>query len=253
MTLTYTNYPQVSQTIALRHWSEIRLLSLPEISKVCDSMTTSKMEFYPFSENRASDSHLQDFRRRVVELAAMHGFPNTTSSRTKVSFENALLSVLDESLDISAAEASNMNVWHFLNLFLLSDITLWRFGSLDQQAKKWSINEERIFTFNRNMIGRLWWRGAVLSPEIAAKLSEDEAVQILERPTTFAYPHFARAVGRRFASIPATDRHPLLLRHATKLFTRRMAVLSVYIMSDHQLDQFVDQVFGEAETHLREI
>ncbi|PYI65317.1 hypothetical protein CVV68_18605 [Arthrobacter livingstonensis] len=141
-----------------------------------------------------------------------------------------------------------MNVWHFFNLRLLADITLWRFGYFDTEKNRWSINEERLYMLNRNMFGRIWWRGYILGPELASQLSEDETVQILERPSLYAYPSFAKAVGTRYLTSPSKIRATRVLRDASKRFTRRMAVLSVFIMQESQLTHFVDEVFNEAES-----
>lgn len=240
-------YPRITLAQAVQHWAVIRELPLVQVQKICDNTTVIGAEFYPFADVRSEDSELQFLRQRIIEIAKRYGYPNQVSSRMKVSFEGELTNIFQTEIAMSPAEASTMDVWHFFNLRLLADITLWRFGSFDEEKNRWSINEERLYIFNRNMFGRIWWRGHILGHELAGKLSEDETVQILERPTLYAYPSFAKAVGTRYLDSPSKIRATRVLRDASKRFTRRMAVLSVFIMQESQLTQFVDEVFTESE------
>ncbi len=248
MSPVFFSYPRLTLAQAVQDWATIRELSLAQIHAICDDTTVIGSEFYPFADIRSDNSELLNLRQKVVYSAQKYGYPSNVSSHMKVLFDRELLLIFQNEIAMSPAEASNMDVWHFFNIRLLADITLWRFGSFDIDMNRWSINEERLYIFNRNMFGRIWWRAHILGPTLASRLSEDEIVQILERPSLYAYPVFAQAVGIRYLNSPSNTRVTRILRDASKRFTRRTAVLSVFIMQESQIVHFVDDVFNEAES-----
>lgn len=247
MSIVYFSYPRITVDQANRAWSEARQLSLSEIRKQCDNTSVSGAEFYPFAQARAEDDELREVRKKVLGAAVQNGYPGDVSSRNKVAFESDLIEIFNDEISMSLAEATHMDVWHFFNVRLFMDITLWRFGSYSTVTNHWTISPERIYSFNRNMFGRIWWRNHLLGSEIATSLGEDATVQIVERAALFSHPPFARAVATRALSTTTTVRPGHLLRAATILFGRRTAVLSIYAMSTDQLCSFVNEVFTQAE------
>lgn len=241
------SYPRISLTQATQIWDTIKSLKLEEIQRICDRTTVAGVEFYPFAENRADDAEVQHLRRLVKEAAIRHGFPNQVSSRLKVAFESELMNILYDETAMTTSEASSMDVWHYFNLKLFADITLWRFGSFDSNINRWSISQDRLYAFNRNFFGRIWWRIHLLGLDLATRLGEDAVVAIVERPRVFSYPPFARAVATRSLSSDTDITATNLLREATIIFSRRMAVLSIFAMDRERMDAFVDDVFREAE------
>lgn len=247
MEIKYFSYPRISVQQATRIWSEIRSLSLAEVRQRCDNVSVTGTEFYPFAQVRANDGELREVRKQIIDVAIRHGYPNPVTARQKVAFESDLLELFHNEINMSPAEASHMDVWHFFNVKYLADITLWRFGSLSNYDSHWTISPDRIFAFNRNMFGRIWWRNHLLGPELVARLGEDATVAIVERPALFAYPPFARGVGERTLATVTNFSPSQILRPATILFSRRMAVLSPYAMDAEQMQNFVDGVITEAE------
>lgn len=248
MEMVYFSYPRITVEQAAQVWSNIKHLSLNEIRQQCDNITVTGAEFYPFAEVRTEDDELREVRSKIIAAAIQYGYPNEASSRNKVAFESDLIGLFHDEINMSPAEAAHMDIWHFFNLKLLADITIWRFGSFSPAMNQWNITPERLYSFNRNMFGRVWWRNHLLGPELATSLGEDATVAIVERTALFSHPPFARAVARRALGTKTSISPTQLLRSAAILFSRRMAVLSIYAMDADRINTFVDDIFGETET-----
>lgn len=85
-------------------------------------------------------------------------------------------------------------------------------------------------------------------PELARKLGEDEAVQLMERPRISGYKPLATAIIERHLASSVTSNRMDLLRSAMKIFRRKLAVFSVFTMDNVQIQEFVDSVFSTAES-----
>lgn len=252
MTQAYFSYPRITLIQATQAWSSIRTLTLENIRKYCDATTVTGAEFYAFAEIRSDDSELHNFRKLVVDAAIRNGFPNQVSSRQKVAFEAELLQIFHNEIAMSPSEASSMEIWHFFNLKLLADITMWRFGTFDTVSNHWSILQDRLYSFHRNMFGRIWWRNHLFGVDLATRLGEDATVQIVERTALFAYPPFAKSVAARALDSHTDYSASQLLRVAAKLFSRRMAVLSIFAMNNEQVSYFTNEVFNATEIAMQE-
>src|SRR5690606_7653755 len=111
--------------------------------------------------------------------------------------------LLVEQMEISANEATQVEMWAFLGCVLLPDVVRWRFPGRAATPDERFIGGARGL---RNTFGRLWWRAyllearrgedGLLDPLVA--LNEDEMVQITERPGLSGYPATASALAHAF-------------------------------------------------------
>ena len=94
-------------------------------------------------------------------------------------------------MNIVPADAAEEGVWSFLSLVLLPEFAPWRFPSR---------TEERLIGRPRNALRRLWWRAWALGPDLSwapegcTPLTEDESVQLMERPTVSRNQRTVKAV-----------------------------------------------------------
>ena len=233
-------------------WEILRAQSLAEISASLD-LTTVQAQYYPLARQRAGSVELLGLRGKILGIAEEFGFPSVVSSKVLVEFDRSVGPEVHAQMTIMPADASSIDVWNFINTAVVPDVVLWRYGRFHTQTKKWIISEDRLFDMTRTTIGRLWWRAHLLGPELARKLGEDEAVNLLEKPRIGGYPLLSRAMGTRlltFASESNTGRRMELFRDATKRLLRKMAVQSVFVMTPAQIDEFVTSLFLESATAL---
>lgn len=231
-------------------WDELRILSLEEISQLSSSISTTGAEFYPVATARCTDDDLTELRAAVVEEAQSHGFPSMDVAKQKTEFDQAVSKILFERMNILPADAASVEVWNFINIRVLPDVAIWRYGQKSGDGMRWEVNERRLFAMSRTIFGRLWWRAYLLGPEIAIKLKEDESVQLVERPRIGGYAPLARAIATKHLSSVSTKRMDLL-RDAMKRFTRRLVVVSVFFMSEEEIAEFVEDVFRESQEALK--
>lgn len=240
-------YPRLATPQAADVWETVRTRSLEELAALASAATTAGADFYPIATARCTDSDLQSLRSAVLAEARKHGFPSVEQSRHKTAFDQAVAKILYQEMNILAADAASRDVWNFINLRLLPDVMIWRYGSRNRDSGRWVVSEERLYQFNRTTFGRLWWRARLLGPDLAGQLGEDESVQIVERTRVGGYAPLATAIAQRHLSSDSEGSRMELLRDAMKRIVRRLAVVSVFFLTDQQISALVDDVFVESE------
>lgn len=241
-------YPRMTLYEASLAWEQLRIRSLSEISSTID-LSNILAQYYPLARQRAGSEELMSLRSKILGIAEEFGYPSAVSSKVLVEFDRSVGPEVHAQMTIMPADASSIDVWNFINTVVVPDVVLWRYGRFNAQNKKWSISEKRLFDMTRTTIGRLWWRVHILGPELAGKLGEDEAVNLLEKPRIGGYPLLSRAMGAgllSFTSESNTGRRMELFRDATKRLLRKMAVQSVFVMTADQIEEFVKSLFLES-------
>ncbi|WP_426564279.1 hypothetical protein ACPPVT_00100 [Angustibacter sp. McL0619] len=162
-----------------------------------------------------------------------------------MAFDRTVTPVLRETIDVSWAEAASREVWHFVALVALGDLTEWRWS--DQRTR----NVERWIAsdMTRHTWGRLWWRAAAFeqSPGLLNQLSESDLNQLLERRIIGSNPLLLVAVARSVLEAP--DRgvpHREVIRDSTKRLRRFLAFLDDLALGPDQLRGLTDRLVSEA-------
>lgn len=244
-------FPRLPLAQAAAIWNELRVQSLEEIGHLTSAATTAGAEFYPVATARCTDSDLTELRAAVLAEARSHGFPDMDQARQKTAFDQAVSKILYERMNILPADAANVDVWNFINIRLLPDVAIWRYGRRSGDGSRWDVTEARLFAMTRTIFGRLWWRAYLLGPDIAVRLKEDESVQLTERPLICGYAPLARAIANRHLSTFSTGKRMMLLRDAMKRFIRRLVVVSVFLMSEEEIAELVEDVFLESQEAIK--
>ena len=251
MNATPVCFPRLPLAQAAAIWNDLRVQSFEEIGHLTSSITTAGAEFYPVATARCTDGDLAELRAAVVAEARLHGFPDMDQARQKTEFDQAVSRILYERMNILPADAASVDVWNFINIRLLPDVAIWRYGHRSGDGARWEVTEARLFAMTRTIFGRLWWRAFLLGPDIAVRLKEDESVQLTERPLICGYAPLARAIANRHLSTFSTGKRMMLLRDAMKRFTRRLVVVSAFLMSEDQIADLVEDVFLESEQAMK--
>lgn len=243
-------YPRLPISDAASLWNELRVKSFDEISEFSMSATTLGAVFYPMALARCSDEDLAQLRSAVLFEAKLHGFPHPVPVSRRVDFDQAVSRVIFERMDILPADAANAEVWSYINVRLLLDVLVWRYGRQSEKGDRWEVAEDRLFSMTRSAFGRLWWRAFLLGPEYSGRLREDEAVQIVERTRVTGYPPLARAIAAQHLTTDSKEKRMLLLRDAMKRFTRKLVVISVFQLNTQQISDLVRETFEESQVAL---
>lgn len=196
---------------------------------------------------RVDEAALRRFQAGAREIMDSIGFPKALTRDSARLLDQRLAAALGELLPMTEAEAASNEVWSFLGLLVVPDLTYWRNPSSDQSSANL---ERRMGTPSRRMVlQRAWWKANTLGPEIAARMNEEETVAVMERSFS-GFPPLAREFMREhFSRVDAGgDRgRQALVRAAAKLLVRRMVVINVFALNSAGLESFITGVFDDAE------
>jgi hypothetical protein len=240
-------YPRLPASTAHDLLAEYSPLTIAELEKLADDHN-DRSDWYPTGP-RVATRQLRLIADTVRSVAAHHGYPEVRGEKARayVEFDQQVGPELYRAMDIAPADAAHDGVWSFLALVLLPDVALWRFPNRERKP-----TYDRIIGTHRHVFGRLWWRSHTFgagSSDPSGKLLEDEAVNIMERPT-LAGDHrvasiMARAHLRALEQYRAVSR-TALMRDAAKRTRRLTSVVTLGALPDAELTSLFDGLFTAA-------
>src|SRR3569833_1031544 len=106
--------------------------------------------------DRIPEDALRQLREQVVDLAKQAGFPGESNRGLRAAFDIRLAAVLHSQMNVVPAEAASGDIWAFLALVLLPDVSYWRYPRPPG---------DRVLgtDITRHVWGRLWWRAHLLA------------------------------------------------------------------------------------------
>ena len=172
-------------------------------------------------------------------VAEKAGYPESLKGRTQ-DFDRPCGSELYRAMGIVPADAAAEQVWTFLTLVVVPEIGPWRFPDRP---------DERLLGRPRNVLRRLWWRAWALgadleyAPDGCRPLGEDEAVQILERPSLGGNQRVAGALRNALWRAEAKGL-PIARSEFMRQMTLRVRAAKSHILldalGDAQLEELID-------------
>lgn len=227
-----------------------RLLAAPELMRSSWRDRRSASERWttvpPLGGAVAGDAVLDGLVADLHNLATAHGFPSRRDQQAAFDAEAAIHLV--ERCPMRASDALRDDVWAFLTTVLVPDIVRWRYGE----------QEERHQGGVRNVLQRLWLRANAVDrgPQagearwiVARALTEDAAVQIIERPGLAGAPRVSRALGERWLvdlqTSGATGLEGRMRRVARDMLVVNQ-VIRLELMPASELDAEIDRLFRAA-------
>lgn len=226
-------FPRLFVGAAREHLQQIKGRAAGDLSARATS--DSEDAVYPATGGRRiATETLHDLRERLLACARTFGFPDSGGGQS-VKFDPEAAGILFQQLPICFGEASRDEVWSFMSICLLPDLTTWRFP--DQ-------NDRRFLGGVRNTFQRLWWRAAMLrtdgapDPWVLVRLPEDALVGLMERPGISSNRPVARAIALAIASL--AESLPTTLREdgwrmAYKLIRQRIPLVNLDALSPTEL------------------
>lgn len=202
--------------------------------------------FAPVGGRRVSVEEVGSMATAVRGLATHHGFPGRSSSSSRISFDRAAAPLLGSHMDLSWSEAASRDVWSFLALVPLPDVTAWRFGT--DNAERWVATDP-----NRHAWSRLWWHSTVFADdvELLEALTESDLNQLFERRRIGGDPRLARAIARAVVGgTPHVEMRRDVIRDSTARLRRRLAWTDTNALHDHMLNQLMDAIVADSVARL---
>jgi uncharacterized protein DUF6339 len=189
-------FPRLSLRAARAHLQRIKGRSVADLSGI-ETPDSADVVYPATGGARVRAEVLQDIRGRLLESARGFGFPDSRGGEP-LKFDPEAAAILFQHVPICPGEASRDDVWSFMSICLLPDLTSWRFP--DQ-------NDRRFLGGVRNAFQRLWWRAAMLREDDApdpwglVRLPEDALVGLMERPGISSNRLVARAIASAVAKL----------------------------------------------------
>jgi hypothetical protein len=199
---------------------------------------------------RVAPEQIRILRHDLVAVATRFSYPE--ASPRVVEFDRAATPVLRRHIDVTWSEAASREVWNFIALVAVPDLTEWRWlAQAKRNAERWIASD-----LQRHTWGRLWWQGAAfaMDPGLLDRLSESDLNQLLERRVIGGNPHLLVAMSRSLLSMAGgTGLDREVLRDATKRLRRLLAFIDDSALSEPQLAALADRVVGEAVAFNRRV
>lgn len=243
-------YPRLSDTGARALLSDLRGLPLEELF---DRSGLTHPDAAPAATGGkpADTERLKRVRDVVRAVALDYGYPQPLRQSRQAEFDRLCATLLFREMGIVPADAATKQVWSFLTLVLLPEITWWRFRVH---------TEERLLGGIRNTFQRLWWRSWALGPDLTAVPSgcvpfgEDDYVQVMERPTLGGNQRVARAIQDAvwrvdLSAVDISRSH--LMRGLVIRVRAERSHIALDLLTESQLTSLFDVLVARAITHAK--
>lgn len=198
--------------------------------------------FAPVGGRRATPLEVADLASSVRQLSEQFGFPDRSEASSRIAFDRAAAPLIGAKLDLSWSEAAARDVWSFLALVALPDLTSWRFGT--DNVERWVASDP-----NRHTWSRLWWQAIVFKEDFVLldELTESDLNQLFERRRIGGNPRLARAIARAVVLRTASgDGRRDIIRDVTARVRRRLAWADMYSLESNALDSVVSEFVDES-------
>ncbi|MFI9326179.1 DUF6339 family protein [Kitasatospora sp. NPDC052868] len=197
---------------------------------------------------------MRALRNEIVARASENGFPGRSPGRREAArFDMDVARLLYRDAGIVPAEALSPQLWAFLSLVVLPDVTAWRFPGF---------NPRRVTgrDVTRHVFGRLWWRahlvgGERLDPDdlydALSVLGEEAFDQVFARRTSIgASAHLVCGILRVWQEFDIPEDEDIADRQVFRDFLKRILRLRAFVsfdaLDEEELDEELRILIGES-------
>jgi hypothetical protein len=199
--------------------------------------------FAPVGGQRATPVDVKALGQHVRDLASSYGFPFQLAPTDRLSFDRRTATLLVEQMQLSWSEAAAADMWSFVALVALPDVTRWRFGI--GNVERWIATD-----LTRHTWARAWWRGTVFGerPELLDLLTESDLNQIMERRVIGGDPRLAANIAEALleADANAPGHRRALIRDAAARLRRRLAFIDARALDDSAIRILCHEMMRES-------
>lgn len=252
-------YPRLPKLMALELAVQRAELSVKALVELSTNLQHPSIQFAPSGGTRVTEEMLRELQTNLREIASRYGYPSRLRMKDSGDFDKSCARFLYEKMGIKPVEASNIGMWVYLTVVLLPDVVRWRFfdpnGATSLERYIGSARGMR-----RNAFGRMWWRAHLFYLPInqddpyllIGALTEDDQIQISERPSLSGSPRLAREVAVSYLTIQRfvqrqgliIDRR-VVLREALKRLSRLIPITLLDMLDEKESQQVIDNVFRQ--------
>lgn len=244
-------YPKLPMSASLEELArELGPLSIEEC-RARRGMSHKEAIYSPTGGTKVSAADLERLAITLTETATRNGYP-MESKKGPLQADKEWAADLHKAMGITAHEAADEGVWHFVCCILVPDLVRWRWGPTP--AGKVSDHYVSFQRTGRNSFGRLWWRAEFLrtldgSYDLLQELGEDEQVQLMERPHLVGHRALtietASALKNHPKAIKATNRSELF-REVQKRLYRMGAFIEFDALDRQTISDLVSESFEQS-------
>ncbi|MEU7788660.1 DUF6339 family protein [Amycolatopsis sp. NPDC049159] len=143
-------YPRLLPRQAHKLYEQYKSMTLEELAQQA-ALRHDSAVYAATGGDRVREKDLDQLRQAIVAIAREAGFPNRSTPATKNEFDRKVAELLHRTTGLAPAEAAAREIWVFLALVVLPDVSFWRFEKR---------TDERFLAkdLTRHVFGRLWWR-----------------------------------------------------------------------------------------------
>lgn len=194
---------------------------------------------------RATTRDLSSLRDSVLDVAKKFGFPAPIAPDDRSEFDAAVAPLLHEHLPMTWSEAGSREVWSFMALVLLPDVTDWRWTAQGRRNReRWVASD-----LTRHTWARLWWIIAAFGEhrELAGWFNESELNQLVERRSIGGNPELLTSLASNLkAAIEAGAPRRALVRDSTRRIRRYLAFVDPTALDSEQMDNWTRSVVARS-------
>ncbi|MFE0694209.1 DUF6339 family protein [Streptomyces sp. NPDC058869] len=230
-------YPRLLSDRAMPLFAEYQQLSISELTERVAFAHESSV-YVATGGDRVTAARLRELREGVLVLAARAGFPDNSDRVRNAEFDLSLAALLHAETGMVPAEAAARDVWAFLALVVLPDVSFWRYPRPPK---------DRILgtDLTRHVLGRLWWRAQLVRSPDSSKpygalkiLGEAAFDQIYARRAALGgSPHLVRSILRVWDDL---DLQGLNERETLRDFLKRLLRLAPFVLFDAVEEEALD-------------
>ncbi len=230
-------WPRLTHTIAIAQFELIK-------TAIPAGATSHPAQIYSAVGGRhATAKEIEDLSDELRELAQTFGFPKRTGDTERIQFDRQSAEVVHRHMDLSWSEAAARDIWSFVALIALPDVTYWRFGL--RNVERWVASD-----LTRHTWGRLWWQYVTFvdEPGLLDALTESDLNQLLERRSIGGDRRLVKALARGIVNRETdSDGRRRLIREVTAQMRRRLAFVDVRSLDDERLASLVSRLIEQTQ------
>jgi hypothetical protein len=246
-------YPRLAHHFADEVFKEFRNFPLTDL-RSRSAVEHPLMTWPATGASRAPEAGLAALAQSLRGIADDYGFPEPPSAGSRPTIDRALARGLWNASELTPAEAAFPDVWSFIALVLVPDVTWWRAAG--------STNVERFVAsdLTRHTLARLWWRAHLFTYGLAdpdagwslwetTPIGEADLDQIQTRRGSYgASPKTFRALVRAYPTDARSGRRELW-RHSFLAWLLRIgAFVDFNALEEDELTDDLGALAGERMT-----
>lgn len=220
-------YPRLLSGQAAPLHERYRHLTVTELADLADTGHASAV-YVATGGDRVPETKLEELRALVISLAEEAGFPGESDRERRALFDRRLATAVHASMELAPAEAASGDIWAFMALVLLPDVSYWRYPRPPG---------DRVLgtDLTRHVVGRMWWRAQLIhspdEPDPYAAMSilgEDAFDRIYSRRRALGgSPYLVKAILKVWDSL---DLQGLPYRETLEDFLKRLLRLAPFVL-----------------------